>query len=153
VSLRMRADVAAAKSKDNRGFMMRSDNFKHVLEVVQIERTGSIVLDATFRLHTSEDILRSKDLQQRSTVFEARFSRCRKLLYFLACRVLGSPERADEVVENCKIAASRNPPTFEYEGAFRSWLVRVLIDEALAIVRQRDKNLIKVRPNPASLDK
>jgi Sigma-70 region 2 len=139
VSLRMRADVAAAKSKDNRGFMMRSDNFKYVLEVVQIERTGSIGLDATFRLHTCEDILRFEDLQQRSTLFEARFSRCRKVLYFLACRVLGSPEQADAVVENCKITASRNPPTFEYEGAFRSWLVRILIDEALAIVRERTR--------------
>jgi hypothetical protein len=37
-------------------------------------------------------------------------------------------ERADEAVEKC-----RNPPWFEYDGAFSSWLVRVLIDEALAI--------------------
>ena len=33
--------------------------------------------------------------------------------------------------------ASRNPPRFEYEGAFRSWQVRVLIDEALVILRER----------------
>jgi hypothetical protein len=59
---------------------------------------------------------------------------------FLACRVLGSSEQAHEVVESCKVTASRNPPTFEYEGAFRSWLVRILIDEALAIVRQREQH-------------
>ena len=51
-------------------------------------------------------------------------------------------------MKNCRITASRNPPTFEYEGAFRSWLVRVLIDEALAIVRQR-KSDVTNRNRPA----
>jgi DNA-directed RNA polymerase specialized sigma24 family protein len=50
----------------------------------------------------------------------------------------------DEVVKNCTITASRNPPTFECEGAFRSWLVRVLIDEALAIVRQRKSDVTNI---------
>jgi hypothetical protein len=39
-------------------------------------------------------------------------------------------------VQNCWQAESRNPRRFEFEGAFRSWLVRVLIDEALAILRE-----------------
>lgn len=68
-----------------------------------------------------------------SVVFDARFSRYRGLLQFLATRVLGGSERADEAVENCWLSASRNPPWFEHDGAFCSWLVRVLIDEALAI--------------------
>jgi DNA-directed RNA polymerase specialized sigma24 family protein len=55
------------------------------------------------------------------------------LLHFIATRILGGPERADEAVGNCWVAASRNPPQFEYDGAFCCWLVRVLIDEALAI--------------------
>ena len=81
----------------------------------------------------------------RSAPFKARFSRCRKMLFFLACRVLGSPEQVHDVVENCKIAASRNPPTFESEGAFRSWLARILIDEALAMVRQKKSAITKVQ--------
>lgn len=68
--------------------------------------------------------------------FHTRFWRCYRLLHFLACRVLGGAEQADDAIENCWLTASRDPPQFEYEGAFRSWLVRVLIDEALAI-RQR----------------
>ena len=74
-----------------------------------------------------------------SAVFEARFSRYRRLLHFIATRVLGSPERAGEAVENCWLSASRNPPSFEYDGAFCSWLARVLIDEALAI-RDQETN-------------
>jgi DNA-directed RNA polymerase specialized sigma24 family protein len=69
-------------------------------------------------------------------VFHTRFWRCHRLLHFIACRVLGSSERVDDAIENCWLRASRNPQRFEYEGAFRSWLVRVLIDEALAILRQ-----------------
>lgn len=65
--------------------------------------------------------------------FDARFSRYRRLLLFLAARVLGGPECADEAVGNCWRSASRNPPRFNYDGAFCSWLVRILINEALAI--------------------
>jgi DNA-directed RNA polymerase specialized sigma24 family protein len=68
-------------------------------------------------------------------VFDEWFSRCRQLLHFIACRVLGGSERADLAVHNCWLTASCKLPHFEREGAFRSWLLRVLIDEALAIHR------------------
>jgi DNA-directed RNA polymerase specialized sigma24 family protein len=90
------------------------------------------------------------DEHEDPAVFHTRFWRCNTLLHFIACRVLGSSERADGAIENCWLKASRNPPRFEYEGAFRSWLVRVLIDEALAILRQNRPsapNEIRVRRN------
>ena len=52
----------------------------------------------------------------------------------LQLEVLGGPERADEAVANRWLSASRNPPQFKYDGAFCSSLVRILVDEALAIV-------------------
>jgi DNA-directed RNA polymerase specialized sigma24 family protein len=66
-------------------------------------------------------------------MFGARFSRYRPLLRFVATRVLGGLAHADEAVGNCRRSASRNPPRFKYDGAFCSWVVRILIDEALAI--------------------
>ena len=36
-------------------------------------------------------------------------------------------------MQNCWPAASRTPPRFESKAAFRSWLLRLLIDEALAV--------------------
>ena len=80
------------------------------------------------------------DNDQDVAVFRARFWRCRRLLHFIACRVLGSPERADEAVAKCWLKASRNPPRFEYESEFRSWLLRVLINEALAIRRGNQRS-------------
>jgi DNA-directed RNA polymerase specialized sigma24 family protein len=79
-------------------------------------------------------------MKENATVFQRRFSRCRNLLRFMAVRVLGSPERAEDAIENCWFTASSNPPRFEQEGAFRSWLLRVLIDAALEI-RRNEKTL------------
>ena len=72
--------------------------------------------------------------EEQSVIFVRRFLRSYRLLNFIACRVLGDEDSALVAILNCWRAASRNPPHFEYEGAFRSWLVRVLIDEALAIL-------------------
>jgi DNA-directed RNA polymerase specialized sigma24 family protein len=78
-------------------------------------------------------------------VFNARFARYRRLLHFVAIRVLGDAQRADEAFGNCWHSASRNPPRFEDEGAFPGWLVRVLIDEAFAIRRQRLETITATR--------
>ena len=81
---------------------------------------------------------------ERDTAFMERFWRCNSLLHFLAYRILGTHEGAGNAVENCRIVASRNSPGFEYEGAFRSWVARILIDEALAILRQRNAALTEL---------
>src|SRR5580692_796228 len=76
-------------------------------------------------------------------IFEDRFARCRRLLHFLAARILGSEDEAEDAVRNCRAAASRNPPSFESEGAFRSWLARILIDEACALLRRKQFSLMR----------
>jgi hypothetical protein len=55
------------------------------------------------------------------------------MLHMIARRILFDPELAEKAVENCRTTASRNPPRFEHGGAFKSWLFKVLIDEALAL--------------------
>ena len=70
-------------------------------------------------------------------LFYSQFFRCRGLLHFVAGRVLDSRKEAEEAVQNCLLTALRTFRRFESEGAFRSWLLRILIDEALQILRQR----------------
>ena len=53
VSLHIRTEIAAANSKNSRGLMTKSDNFKYVLKVVQMQGTGSVDLNTIFRLHTT----------------------------------------------------------------------------------------------------
>jgi DNA-directed RNA polymerase specialized sigma24 family protein len=79
------------------------------------------------------------DEQKQYAIFTQRFLRSCRVLHFLACRVLSDEQRARIAVQNCWRAAARNPPDCESEGAFRSWLVRVLIDEALTILHKGTK--------------
>jgi DNA-directed RNA polymerase specialized sigma24 family protein len=88
----------------------------------------------------TNDLLIANRTEEDPAAFHTRFWRCYRLLHFIACRVLGGPERADDAIENCWRRASRNPPQFQYQGAFRSWLVRVLIDEALDIFRENARS-------------
>jgi DNA-directed RNA polymerase specialized sigma24 family protein len=74
-------------------------------------------------------------------LFDARFWRCYQLLHFIACRILNDPEQAKKAVDNCWHSASVRVPRFEYEGAFRSWLARVLIDEALLLLLEKQQAL------------
>ena len=69
--------------------------------------------------------------------FYVRAARYRRLLYFVAHRVLGKPDAAVIAVENCLCSAARRVPGFDHEGAFRSWLVRLALDESLAILHGR----------------
>ena len=81
----------------------------------------------------TKDFVSTNKPKEDPAVFRARFRRCHRLLHFIASRVLGSAEQADEAIQESWLKASWNAPRFEYEGAFRSWLVRVLINEALAL--------------------
>jgi DNA-directed RNA polymerase specialized sigma24 family protein len=76
-----------------------------------------------------------------SALFDARFLRSHRLLLFIACRILDDPEQAKKAVENCWHSASARAPHFEYEGEFRGWLVRVLIDEALLLFQKQQQTL------------
>jgi quercetin dioxygenase-like cupin family protein len=74
--------------------------------------------------------------RENSVEMRARFARFRSLLQFTACRILGGSERAEIAVRNCWRKASRNPLAFRHESDFRGWLLRLLIDEALAILHE-----------------
>jgi DNA-directed RNA polymerase specialized sigma24 family protein len=69
--------------------------------------------------------------------FYVRAARYHRLLYFVADRVLGNPDRAVIAVENCLFWASRHFTTFDHEGDFRSWLVRLALEESLGILHGR----------------
>jgi len=77
--------------------------------------------------------------QEDPSIFAQRFSRSYRLRHLIACRVFGDEERAPLAIKNYWRSASRNPSYFEYYGAFKSWLVRVRIDEAPAILRKRQE--------------
>ena len=74
--------------------------------------------------------------QKQFDQFANWFSRCQTTLHFIASLILGGSGMAERAVRNCRIRAARNPPGFESESPFRSWVMRQLISEALAILHQ-----------------
>lgn len=93
-------------------------------------------MNAMLELHSeSEDEILSAS-QGNLETFDVLFSRYRQVLFLVAYRVLGNRGEAGHAVQNCLRTASDNVPPFEHEGAFRSWLVRVLIDEAVKILNK-----------------
>jgi DNA-directed RNA polymerase specialized sigma24 family protein len=63
--------------------------------------------------------------------------RYRGLLYQIAERILRGPEYAEEAVNRTLTLATRMSHKKKPAGEFRSWLVRLLIEEALLIRRKR----------------
>jgi DNA-directed RNA polymerase specialized sigma24 family protein len=94
------------------------------------------------RIFSHHPALEPLALRKHSGAFDTWFSRYRGLLHSTACQILRSTEHAELAVENSWLTASRNLPRFDREGALRSWLVRVLINEALAILRQGKQHAI-----------
>jgi RNA polymerase sigma factor (sigma-70 family) len=93
----------------------------------------------------NDDALTSTRLSGNKKSLEPLFARHRRLLHSLAFHILRSQEEAEEAVRNCLVLAIRNVSEFERQGAFRSWLVRILIIEVIEILRKK-----KTKPNRAT---
>ena len=105
-----------------------SQSFHPLLAVGMNPMSGLRLRNCDKTLSTSQANLEALDVL---------FSRYRRVLSLVAYRVLGNHQEAEYAVQNCLLTVSDNVPRFEYEGAFRSWLVRALMDEASLILHKR----------------
>ena len=87
-------------------------------------------VDSHFKNDSGTDFAERVRRNRQKLIFDARFRRFYRMLHFIACRVLGGSERAEEAIGSCWRLASRHPQVFEHEDEFRGWLLRVLISEA-----------------------
>ena len=78
-----------------------------------------------------------KDVMKDQWKFHDKFARSRPLLYHVADIVLDDPEDAERAIQSCYRTASASPRRSQCGNAFHSWILRVMIDEALLIVNQR----------------
>ena len=111
--------------------------------------------DSALEAHLDDSKLILGGLQGDRDAFEILFSRYRPILYRLAQRILRIHEESEDAVQNCSLAAFRKLKSFKYEGAFRSWLARILVNEAITILRKRKRAYSSERsvlPEPAEPD-
>src|SRR5258708_12703853 len=106
--------------------------------------------DAISQTHLDDDNLIANGLQGDQEAFNVLFSKYRRLLYSLASRVLHSHEEAEDAVQSSSLLAFCKLPSFRHDGAFRSWLVRILVNEAVSILRQRKNRLARFSEPSAS---
>jgi RNA polymerase sigma-70 factor, ECF subfamily len=99
--------------------------------------------DAISQTHLDDEDLIANGLQGDQEAFNVLFSKYRRLLYSLASRVLHNHEEAEDAVQNSSLRAFCKLPNFKHEGAFRSWLIRILVNEAVSSLRQRKNRLAK----------
>jgi steroid delta-isomerase-like uncharacterized protein len=84
--------------------------------------------------HESENSTeKSTHRTSKRSSFDHYLSRCHNLLHFTAAHILGNPGKAETAVRNTLRVASQHPSSFESEGAFRSWVLRVLIEQSLLL--------------------
>ena len=95
--------------------------------------------DSEVEAHLDDSKLISDGLQGDRNAFEILFSRYRPILYRLAQRILRNHEESEDAVQNCSLVAFRKMESFKYEGAFRGWLARILVNEAITILRKRKR--------------
>ncbi len=129
-----RCSCSAPRDHAPVGLPPRGSKNSHTVFSVRSESEMNASLESR---SSSEDETLSHS-QGNLEAFDVLLSRYRPVLSLIAYRVLGNHEEAEDAVQNCLRAASDSAPRFEHEGAFRSWLARVLIDEAVTILnRQR----------------
>jgi RNA polymerase sigma-70 factor, ECF subfamily len=104
--------------------------------------------DSEAEAHLDDSKLISDGLQGDRNAFEILFSRYRPILYRLAQRILRNHEESEDAVQNCSLVAFRKMESFKYEGAFRSWLARILVNEAITILRKRKRTYSSLRSIP-----
>ncbi len=94
-----------------------------------------------FDSRPDDRLLISRAMQGDQEAQNELFSRYYKFLHALACRVLGGREDAQDVVQNCLFRAVRRLQQFNSDGAFRNWLARILVNEAIDLLRKRRTRL------------
>jgi hypothetical protein len=87
---------------------------------------------------------RSEHSQRSLETLDVLLSRYRHVLSLIAHRVLGNHEESERAVRNCIRVAAVRAPRFDHEGAFRSWLARILIDEAVTILYKQRRSSNKL---------
>jgi hypothetical protein len=101
----------------------------------------------------NDDVESSDHPQEFSISPDARSAAYRRLLYSIAVRILGKRDEAERAVIGCLSKTSTSRSSLDNEGAFRCWLIRLLIDEALLFLdgRGNDSALLPHHRNRKNL--
>jgi len=84
-----------------------------------------------------QEVLIEKAQAGNQDALEALFSKQSPALYQTALRLVGTPEEAEDVLQEGMLSAFRNLRRFEGRSQFSTWLTRIVINAALMRLRSR----------------
>jgi RNA polymerase sigma-70 factor (ECF subfamily) len=84
-----------------------------------------------------QEVLIEKAQAGNQDALEALFSNLSPALYQTALRLVGTPEEAEDVLQEGMLSAFRNLRRFEGRSQFSTWLTRIVINAALMRLRSR----------------
>jgi len=70
--------------------------------------------------------------------FDKQFLRCKGLLKQIAERVLNGTEEVEEAMQRSYATAASQRRRFRCDGEFRRWLVRIVLNEALMLLHEKE---------------
>jgi len=79
-------------------------------------------------------------LSGNESVFKAVFNQHYSLMYSLAQSIAGS-SIADEVIQEAWVSAIKALPRFERRASFKSWLLRIVVNEAKSRLRKESRQV------------
>jgi RNA polymerase sigma-70 factor, ECF subfamily len=94
-------------------------------------------LKTSFETNEERDRLLRLALNGDPETSDRLFASCMRPLYHAALRVLRSPEEAEDALQDGLLAALRHLRDFQGRSQFSTWLTRIVINSALARLRNR----------------
>jgi RNA polymerase sigma-70 factor, ECF subfamily len=65
-------------------------------------------------------------------------------IYYLALKMLGNPQDAEDVLQETFIKAFNHIESFEGRSKLSTWLYRIAVNESLMLIRKRKKNITHI---------
>lgn len=79
-----------------------------------------------------------------TTAFEEMYRQQAPRIYSLACRIAGSPEDGEDLLQEIFLQAYRKLGTFKGDSALGTWLYRLALNHCLDYVRSRQAKMSKL---------
>jgi RNA polymerase sigma-70 factor (ECF subfamily) len=95
---------------------------------------------------TPDDALVARSLAGDSRAFEAIMRRHNRLLFRSARSILASDADAEDALQEAYVRAWRSLAQFRGQAKLSTWLVRIVLNEALGRVRRRGAHVIPLEP-------
>jgi RNA polymerase sigma-70 factor (ECF subfamily) len=92
---------------------------------------------------SSEDLIarcRAGDVEAFETLYQQHAAR----LYTMACRMAGSPEDGEDLLQEIFLQAYRKLGSFKGDSAIGTWLYRLALNHCLDFVRSRQAKMSKL---------